>query len=361
MFCSQCGAARHGVGAFCANCGAGQPVSAPLSHPQHLPANANAQIPSFQGGRNFQPNNQRASNSAAIASWVLLIFACIGSLVPGLGFAVWLIIVPILLITLVLGILAINRGSAFQGVIIILMSLIVVPAFVFCAPIISTVVAIGAASDEASESKDSNAVAPPADTESGAKDDVSVSVPTANTSADGVLNAPTPQDAASSAGASALPVDAPSAANDDTDQGNAVAAIPRFSDYPVVRTWEGVRSPVVIATAEEREHQAELSEAAQGSPNFAGEYRLTLWSCGPDCTTGAAVNLSTGQAAFLPFTQGRWNGSGDAFRYRADSRLLVVGGVLSDQGTYGAHFFEIGDDGFSLIKSVSADRSDAAP
>ena len=63
----------------------------------------------------------------------------------------WLIVGPILLVTLVLGIIAINRGSAINGVLIILMSLIVVPLFVAIAPFVGTGIALGAieASDAA--------------------------------------------------------------------------------------------------------------------------------------------------------------------------------------------------------------------
>jgi hypothetical protein len=66
-----------------------------------------------------------------LASWALLALCCIASLLPGLAG-------PILLITFVLGIIAISRGGTVQGVLILLASLIVVPVFVFIAPIVTT-------------------------------------------------------------------------------------------------------------------------------------------------------------------------------------------------------------------------------
>ena len=57
---------------------------------------------------------------------------------PGLGFGVWLVAAPLLLVTLVLGIIAISRGGTLHGVLILLASLIAVPVFVFVAPIVTT-------------------------------------------------------------------------------------------------------------------------------------------------------------------------------------------------------------------------------
>lgn len=80
-----------------------------------------------------------------IAAWILLAFACAGSLIPGLGFGMWLIISPLLLITLVLGVVAILKGRTVGGLLIIAMSLIVVPLFVTVAPFASTALALTAA------------------------------------------------------------------------------------------------------------------------------------------------------------------------------------------------------------------------
>ena len=109
------------------------------------------------------PSPQRAPSSAAIAAWILIIFACTLALVPVLGFAVWLIAAPILLVTLVLGIIAASDGRAVNGTIIILASLIVAPLFILCAPIISTLVVAGAASNAESALNEASNTAAPAE------------------------------------------------------------------------------------------------------------------------------------------------------------------------------------------------------
>jgi uncharacterized protein DUF4339 len=80
----------------------------------------------------------RSHWGVSLASWALLAICCIASLLPGLGFAVWFVAGPVLLITFVLGIIAISRGGTLQGMLILLASRIVVPVFVFIAPIVTT-------------------------------------------------------------------------------------------------------------------------------------------------------------------------------------------------------------------------------
>jgi hypothetical protein len=161
MFCSRCGDEMDAGAKFCSRCGvsigsvAALPVAArppfPPQVPVVMPPPFPTQRPLAQPPLVFESQTQRSyvpqrkqGNPAAVAAWLLLAFACAGSLIPGLGFGMWLIVGPILLITLVLGIVAISRGSAVNGVMIILMSLIVVPLFVVVAPFVGTGVALGA-------------------------------------------------------------------------------------------------------------------------------------------------------------------------------------------------------------------------
>jgi hypothetical protein len=81
----------------------------------------------------------------SFAGWTLLSLCCVASLIPGLGFGVWLIAAPLLLITFVLGIIAISRGGTLHGILILIASLIVVPIFVFIAPIVTTSITLAAA------------------------------------------------------------------------------------------------------------------------------------------------------------------------------------------------------------------------
>lgn len=87
----------------------------------------------------------RGPRSVVIASWVLILLVCLLSLIPVLGFGAWLIAGPVLFVTLILGIVAIARGGTVQGVLILLMSLTVAPAFIALAPFIGTLLGTGAA------------------------------------------------------------------------------------------------------------------------------------------------------------------------------------------------------------------------
>jgi hypothetical protein len=91
---------------------------------------------------------QANHRSVSLASWVLLFVSCLGATVPGLGFAVWLFIVPVLLVTFILGIIAISRGGVFQGILILGATLIAVPLFVLVAPIVTTGVALSEATKD---------------------------------------------------------------------------------------------------------------------------------------------------------------------------------------------------------------------
>ena len=70
--------------------------------------------------------------------WLLLGSACALALVPFLGFASWLIVFPVLLVTVILAKIIISRGGTGQGILLILTCIFIVPPFVFCAPFLSS-------------------------------------------------------------------------------------------------------------------------------------------------------------------------------------------------------------------------------
>jgi hypothetical protein len=97
--------------------------------------------------------NLRKSGGPVLASWVMIGVTCLVALIPGIGFLTWIIAAPILFITLVLGIVALNKGATTQGILILISSIIVAPAFLILAPIVTTVIATGAAASAASTTK----------------------------------------------------------------------------------------------------------------------------------------------------------------------------------------------------------------
>ena len=82
--------------------------------------------------------HQYSYRGVALAGWILLALCCGGALIPGLGFVVWFIAFPVLLITFILGCVAIARGGTLQGVLILLATLIGAPVFIAIAPIVTT-------------------------------------------------------------------------------------------------------------------------------------------------------------------------------------------------------------------------------
>lgn len=90
-------------------------------------------------------NAPKGGKGLAIACWILLGLSCGGAIIPGLGFAVWLIAAPVLIAAFVMSILLMNKGRAAQGVIILILSLIVAPTFILFAPMFSTLTAAAVA------------------------------------------------------------------------------------------------------------------------------------------------------------------------------------------------------------------------
>jgi hypothetical protein len=137
-----------------------QPLSTILqpARPPLMPVQPAVQPPTVVQVVTSQPLSHKG---VSFAGWTLLSLCCIASLIPGLGFGVWLIAAPVLIVTLVLGIISISRGGTLQGVLILLATLIVVPVFVFVAPILSTGAAALSAAKAIEKSNSSRSVQGP--------------------------------------------------------------------------------------------------------------------------------------------------------------------------------------------------------
>jgi len=85
---------------------------------------------------------QRSHHSVSSGSWILLAVCCLFALIPGLGFAIWIIAPAVLLVTFILGCVAISRGGVLQGVFIIFTTLVGAPLFITIAPIVTTAIAL---------------------------------------------------------------------------------------------------------------------------------------------------------------------------------------------------------------------------
>jgi hypothetical protein len=120
----------------------------------------------------------------------------------------------------------------------------------------------------------------------------------------------------------------------------AVAADnPPFEKYPV-DVYSGPVVKPVLDTADKREFRTRITEAAKGPVNFAGKFILALWGCGASCSMGATINAETGEVAFLDWTICCDQGDGERVDFRANSTLIVLRGLLNEEGENKAHMFE---------------------
>ncbi len=128
--------------------------------------------------------------------------------------------------------------------------------------------------------------------------------------------------------------------------------VPQFANFPAKQTYSGNPAPVILRTSEERMFRTRLKDAAKEPPNFAGDYVLTAWGCGTTCLAGAVVSLRTGRVIFLPGSICCWDGEGDRLLFRENSRLLIMAGIVNQEGEHGAHFYEFTGNGFQHLKTI---------
>jgi hypothetical protein len=121
-----------------------RPVSEMLGLPvaQHVQTSQMSQPQPQQAVPQNTPSDPK---NLILASWIMIGAICLVALIPGFGFLTWLIAFPVLLATLIMGILTLRKGRKLQGVSILLVSLIVTPAFLLLAPLVTTLGAVAVA------------------------------------------------------------------------------------------------------------------------------------------------------------------------------------------------------------------------
>jgi hypothetical protein len=76
----------------------------------------------------------------AITSWILMILTCLLAVVPVIGFASWVIAFVVIPLVIIFAIVILTRGGTGQGIFLLICSVILMPAFLFLAPVVSTLV-----------------------------------------------------------------------------------------------------------------------------------------------------------------------------------------------------------------------------
>ena len=123
-------------------------------------APAHSAMPSTPlGGSTFTPPNVAAPGykNLVLISWILLGGSALLSIIPIIGCLSWVMFIPIFITTLVLGFITLSRGGTRDGVLILIASIVVLPAFTLIAPIFTTALfgAVTGVGDETTDSSSS--------------------------------------------------------------------------------------------------------------------------------------------------------------------------------------------------------------
>jgi len=101
---------------------------------------------------------------------------------------------------------------------------------------------------------------------------------------------------------------------------------PKFSNYKVP-VYKGKAAPLSLSDNYTRQYKTRFTEALKESPNFAGEYIITVWGCGTNCAIYSFINKRTGKV--LENTFGGELGESVAVA-KPDSRLLITKAEIVD-------------------------------
>ena len=122
------------------------------------------------------------------------------------------------------------------------------------------------------------------------------------------------------------------------------AALPQYEDFAVSLQTPAV--PPVLKTDNRfaRKYRTRLIEGLRdNSVNFAGHYVMITWGCGTTCLDGGMVDAQTGRAIALPFPLDIFGSFevdiADPLLYRADSRLVVMLGMLREDDEMPRRYF----------------------
>jgi hypothetical protein len=126
----------------------------------------------------------------------------------------------------------------------------------------------------------------------------------------------------------------------------------RFEDYPA-RIYKGRNAPVRIDSKDARQFRSRLREAVKNDQaSFAGQYIFTGWGCGASCFMFALIDARSGRVYFPGFSVQWFPPVEHPFKYRLDSRLLIIEGILNEQDEpQSRYFYEWRNNKLRLIKS----------
>lgn len=154
----------------------------------------------------------------------------------------------------------------------------------------------------------------------------------------------------------------------DLTRGNA----PRFDQYPAKAEQIKKLKVNLKSHPDARTYRTVLRRGVAEGPNFAGHYSAVGWGCGTSCVQFAVVDVKSGKVIFpdeftsvmgLHFDADDFEKEGSGpfwgLRYKIDSRLLVVVGMLDeDEKREGAFYYVLEKGKLKRLFDVRVKKDD---
>jgi hypothetical protein len=128
---------------------------------------------------------------------------------------------------------------------------------------------------------------------------------------------------------------------------------PQFEDFRVTRQFTGQPVPPKLTQPRAKLYRSTIRDQVSAGPNFAGQYMLTRWSCGPNCVSFAIVAARTGRLYLHPTLKRVYvvtDQDEDVLQFSLGSRLLVVAGTRNGQGS-GRYYYKWDGQRLRLIRA----------
>lgn len=136
--------------------------------------------------------------------------------------------------------------------------------------------------------------------------------------------------------------------------GEAQTRVPQFRDYPSNSPLVWLPKAPDLSSPETWKYRTRITRASGETANFSGHNVLVTWGCGTQCVTGVILNLPSGKVTFLP-TVCCWVDTDPGFNaveFRRNSRLVILSGMLNEQGENATHFFDFKDEKLNPLVSI---------
>ncbi|MBF9144038.1 hypothetical protein [Hymenobacter properus] len=124
---------------------------------------------------------------------------------------------------------------------------------------------------------------------------------------------------------------------------------PRFKEYAVLEQYTGPQAAARLKPGTAAwSFRTRIREAARQKPNFAGHYVLATWGCGAECLSFAIIDVKTGAVHFDDMSLCCWFSPAlpekpedfEPVRFRLNSRLVIMTGMLNEEGRNAPHYFQ---------------------